>query len=630
MKLENRYQQILNDSFRKHFPGWDSASPMDPVKVFSEGLSCSLAEIERRQTRFVDTVLDTLPSLMNFSAKSAKAPVGWFQLKPNAGLSEPKTLGPENTFRFQGEKGTCQIAPVASIRLAPFHDVRFSSQGQTVEMKAAIKAPCKEIAITFLPALQPNASNHQPVKLKEVILTISHGSTRKVETFFQEELSLTDYTKEFTSPGEIVIKPGKASGLLSFGAGTADLSLKFIFDDRSPSGSFYTNLFPFHLFEVETDRCLATLKGEPWEEIPLDDRVLGTPSQIQLQYPDDHSVILNRLEMDLLKLRHTDPSRFQNAFFYNPTSHSLILPGGALLMGDYTGGVTLYAETIHLSPALDWLSPDFQGSTGDLAAFIDKIVPIQAISPFFKRETKVEFLKRFYATMRFLSANPMPSPGILKSELVSQIEGVDPSLKRVELTVDAESKEITVYLLSDVHLANPTDSHSLPTELVNKVAALLNRMIPLDYQWKMEPFTNVAVTVFIKTEVSLEEGRMGSLNDALVSQRIKEHCRDLLSPFGLKAGIPETKESFLARLRGRLSHPLSDHSHLEPSELIRVEALIVNPCTSHFGESIGRRDGEIVVPTIEVETNWQRLSEEVSENFDPALSENAAGRRSHG
>jgi len=631
MKLEHRYQEILNESFRKHFTGWDTASPMDPVKVFAESLSCSLAEVERRQTRFVDTVLDTLPALFAFSPKPAKAPVGWFQLKPNAGLVESKTLGAETSFRFQGDKGVCQVSPTQSIRLAALHDVKFTALGSTIEMKATLKAPTSEIQLTYLPKGRCTS------KLKDISCTLTDASTKKTETFFQERLEIHNQTEDFTVNGTLTIKPGKHSGAVQWGTGASEIVIVFTFDDGCPNGELFENLFSCHLFEVAIDSYIGTLAGEPWEELVLEDRVLTPPAQLQLQYPDDHSVTLHRLDIDLLKLRHTDPSRFAHSFFYNASNHSLILPGGALLLGDYTGGTTVYAQELTLAPSIDWLTSDYQGSPGEAAAFIEKIVPLKATSGFVKRESKVDYLKRFYATVRWLSTQQAPTPGILTDELIHQVESADASLHRVEVEVDIDAthKELTIYLLTDAQAAITTDiPTAIPASVGNAVAQVLNRIVPLDYQWKIEPFRNVPISIFYKADIALEEGRIGSLNDSVLSTRFGQHTRDLLSPGALAQGKPQSKARFLDRLKSRMLQPLPDHSHMEASELSRLDALILHPSTSSFGETVSRRAGELLIPMVEIETNWQRNpneSDSVSEERDlsPNGGDSTQTRRSH-
>ena len=114
MKLENQYKDILDSAFKTNFPEWEAMSPLDPMKVMSESLSASLAQIEKRQSRFTNTVLDCLPALFSFESRKASLPTGLFAFNPNAKLVNSQKIGPEAVFRFESEK-----ASVLSVRAAP-------------------------------------------------------------------------------------------------------------------------------------------------------------------------------------------------------------------------------------------------------------------------------------------------------------------------------------------------------------------------------------------------------------------------------------------------------------------------------------------------------------------------------
>ncbi len=103
-KLQSSYESILDNSFRKHFPNWDTLSPFDPLKVLAESLCGSLVAIEARQQRLIDTMVDCLPSLLSFNSQHARLPSTWVQLQPADRLKKAHIFQPGESLRFTHEE----------------------------------------------------------------------------------------------------------------------------------------------------------------------------------------------------------------------------------------------------------------------------------------------------------------------------------------------------------------------------------------------------------------------------------------------------------------------------------------------------------------------------------------------
>jgi hypothetical protein len=191
-------------------------------------------------------------------------------------------------------------------------------------------------------------------------------------------------------------------------------------------------------------------------------------------------------------LKHSDPTRFSHAFFYNAANHSLVIPGAHFLLRDYTGGATLSAKEIKMAPTFDSLPTTYQGSPGELAPVVEKIEQVAPLHGFIRRESKLDYLKRFYAFLRWISASQSQTPGILVEEIVAQVQSCDESIVRVEISVDIDDKMLTVFVLPDSGAGSP-----LRAALSHKVGALLKRIIPLDYRWKIDSFRYVPVTMYL-------------------------------------------------------------------------------------------------------------------------------------
>ena len=102
MNTMKAYKKIFDRAFTKQFPDWADMSPMDPMKVFFEGVVSSMSEIEQRQNRYVSSVLDSLPALFSFYPKKAQAPVGLFEMVPNAGATKKTVLATHKIIAGSG------------------------------------------------------------------------------------------------------------------------------------------------------------------------------------------------------------------------------------------------------------------------------------------------------------------------------------------------------------------------------------------------------------------------------------------------------------------------------------------------------------------------------------------------
>lgn len=116
------YREMLDDSFRKHFPEWDALSSWDPIKLFAESLQGSLVAIEQRHQRLASTFVDSLPSLLGFENRPARLPAGQVALTPSPKQKDTALLARGTVLRFNGESGPIFARLESDVTLLPATD----------------------------------------------------------------------------------------------------------------------------------------------------------------------------------------------------------------------------------------------------------------------------------------------------------------------------------------------------------------------------------------------------------------------------------------------------------------------------------------------------------------------------
>ncbi len=116
------YRQIVDASFQAHVPGWGGMSPWDPMKVLAESLEEILARIEQQQHSLVETLLNSLPSLVGFSAHAARLPTISLEIKPASKLRTSTLLEKGTVLRFRNEENLLYARTLADFTVQPTSD----------------------------------------------------------------------------------------------------------------------------------------------------------------------------------------------------------------------------------------------------------------------------------------------------------------------------------------------------------------------------------------------------------------------------------------------------------------------------------------------------------------------------
>ncbi|MBY0371269.1 hypothetical protein K2X33_11320 [bacterium] len=104
LSLAQNYQPLVHAAFESRFQDFGSMGQTDPVRLFADALCLSLASVEDRQNRLIDTLLDCLPTLVGFDPLPARLPTGLFAITPSAKLREPQAFQAGEVFRFRSEE----------------------------------------------------------------------------------------------------------------------------------------------------------------------------------------------------------------------------------------------------------------------------------------------------------------------------------------------------------------------------------------------------------------------------------------------------------------------------------------------------------------------------------------------
>ncbi|MBI4403751.1 MAG: hypothetical protein HY537_06305 [Deltaproteobacteria bacterium] len=593
MELPFKYQAILEKNLEKAIPRWRELSAFDPMKVFAEAVSCSLAEIEKRQRGYTERIMDSVPALFSFSPKKASLPWGWFTLETAPKLAAIQTIGRQHSFRFQSEKEFVMMTPRNELALQPVSAFSTQVVGNSIHCNFVYRGACAEVTLYFV-------SQGKGSKLRPVELEVQQLASKQIRHWAPTALVTNDTTEHFTQDGSIQIR---LKDCAVFSDHAAEYRLKLTFESAVPAGFFHPNLVAGELCEVSEQVELGNLSGEPWEELPLDPRVIEVPNELLLHLPDDRLVKITRLESDLLKLRHVDTERFKYSYFYNGSNHSLIFPLGHELMQNFSGGVAIVAPKLVRSPSVNWLNDQFKYVSGEHAACVEHVTPIVGVGGYNPRESKQDFLKRFYSIQRSLSCSPRDAE-LRKETLQSTLLSTLSVARRVELDINEEQREVIAYILVD----SPEGRNStLDYDTIDLAVKTLGRLLPMTYRYKVKPFRKIPLDIDLRMAVCLNQQRATIFTQEWLQSRSTEILSKLLlpPPFGmLTDGETFSKKLLWEQLLLALTDGTRDGTALLPSEIMSIEGLIAHGEKSTYVELLSRQAGESfdvrVSPTIQM------------------------------
>lgn len=588
MNLEKTYQSILQDSFRKKYTDWDQIAAVDPVKAFADGVSCALAEVEKRQVRLTDLLVNSLPAFFGFERKLPQAPQSFFQLKETQSLRQLYTVTPKQSFLLsEGSRRFEAYSPVP-FDLFPVDNFAFRNQGKQVTVKFSLRAGAPYLALYVLsaPGQDPAAANY----LENARLTVSHldGSQQLWQA---TELLIEDGSQGATQHGYLSLRPRPGTPL--FPERAADYELVLDFAEPFLATDVLFNVVSLALRQVATQVKLGTLQGEPWEQVPLPENFLSIPEAVRISLPHQ-DLTIHRVEMDLLKIRTAEPERFEKSFFYEPFSHSLIFPGSHRLVGSLNTGLPLQVERVQTALPENFNLAECRFDAGELRIAVEAGKPLFPKQGFIARESQLDFLKRFYTAVRFFNSSQVQTPGVLKEDLERELTGCHPLVRAIEIEVFAREKRIEVHVLT--HTAAVKAETYLPDEVVTALTDRLALRVPLDYQYRLAPFRRLGIEVQSTLSVSLPVQRAGVVSESLLKHRIESAFRRLTAPEAFAPGSSLPKVRLGEQIEEALSFPQEDHTHLFKTEINQFELLLRrsgNGIDGVYIDTLHRQAGEL-------------------------------------
>lgn len=582
MNLEKTYQSILDESFRRKFADWDQITPLDPMKAFTEGVSCALAEIEKRQVRLTDLLVNSLPAFFGFERKPAEAQEFYFQLKDAQSLRNVFKLPAQSTLTLQDNSKRFQAQVTESHSIFPVDNFKVRHEDNKLLLSFSLRGGATEVKL-FVVA--PEAAN--PNYLESGRMTVSHLDGKK-QLWQESELFIEDQSQAGTQSGYLTFRPKTGAPL--FPQKGADYEITLEFAEPFQGTDVLFNVAPLSLRNENAQVKLGALTGQPWEQIPLPEELLEVPQAVRLALPNQE-VVIHRVEMDLLKIRTAEPERFERSFFYEPFSHSLIFPGSHRLVGSLNGTVPIIVDkAVTALPSQSNLK-ESRLDAGELRIAIEGGSALFERRHFIPRENQVDFLKRFYTAVRFFTASQSFTPGILKEDLERELAGCHKLVRNIEIEVNTQEKRVDVYVLT--HSAMVQKELHLPDDVATSVSERLAQRVPLDYQYRLIPFRKVRLEVAPMLSAALPAQRAGVVSEALLKDRIETTVSRLLLPEILLPGGSLNKAKLAEQVREALAFPKQDHTHLLNAEIESFEVLMRQIDHGLYLDVLFRQPGEI-------------------------------------
>ncbi len=258
---------------------------------------------------------------------------------------------------------------------------------------------------------------------------------------------MKDDTAGLTQPGTIEINIPK---IIFDGKKFKEINVYLKKGLSSQEGKFYVNLLKGSICNIVKNFEIGKIEGRVWEEVFLDQNVLMPPSKLRLEFLNGDVKDLLLIKEDILKIRNVSSDKFENSYFYNGLNHSLIFPGAEDLLSGKIGGALLKAKDL-ICTIPDYLFPDLKSkiSIDGVEESVSSISPVAKISSSLLRESKNDFLNRFYKTLKQFyqfnsSLGQIPSFDYLKTSILN----LDNKIRSVEIFMNESEKRLNVYLLT--------------------------------------------------------------------------------------------------------------------------------------------------------------------------------------
>jgi hypothetical protein len=584
MKHRVEIQEIVNSNMEQNIASWGELSPTDPLKIFTEGIICSLAEVDKRQDQAIQKMIDTVPTLLGFYPKRSTLVKGLFQIETKASNNRNHKVPKGMRLKYQSKSGQNNhiVFDEQEIQAVELMSVQIEKEFYHLNLKA--NSPLDSLKVFFLPKGKSASS-----VLKEVKLSIkSPDQTEKVLHF--NDLNILDNSMGLTKTGEIKISLNE--GTICDTAGTQIiLSLK-----RSPTsteGMFYNNLIKGSTCQIKEEATLGRIEGKIWEEIPLPNDLVVPPKKIRVELLTGDIQELTYLEEDILKVKQMDAGKFESSFLYNGIEHCLIIPGAEKLLQNRMGGANITAKNLVFSVSEDdFPTRETKISIEGVEKMIKAVTPIIKISKQLERESKQHFLNRFYRTLRqFYQFANQTNTNMSVDYLKTSVLNVDHHIRSVEISINEENKEVLIYLLT----YNPEGGTTgeIDPKLVQKVQAELEKLVPIDYSTYINGFKSKNVNIDLSVKVKVSSQNFDKIDKDSIEKSLINACTDFVLPWPF--GQMKVDQGYT---RDDLEMVLKEKMPIETDDIEKFDLTLLDNNTLIHIDKIQRSQGEYVNPIL--------------------------------
>lgn len=565
---------LVERAFAAHFPAWDRMSPFDPVKLVAEGLAGSLAAVEARQRRMLESALDAMPALFGFAPKPARLPVALFRVRaPERATAVASLVG--RSMRLRSKSETLALFPDADAEVAPVTPLVSERRGGELRLSTTTRGPLAELSLTFVPG-------ESPVAVRRLELRVEADGAEPVT---EKGLVVTDTTDGLTAFGTLRFRRRDGRPVAT-GAGAVAVVL---LTDVAPAGAFRTDVVRLAFGRRCEDASIGFLDGEAWESKPLPATLVGAPRSVVLRFPDGRRRELAAIPEEALRSAVETPEAFREGYLYDGVQHRLVLPAADLLVGEWNGGVeVLLSEALEL-PAGSGIPVEAEAQLGDASSVLESLEAESLLAAALPRESAAAFLARFYGAMRRLPERK-GGTDVRPADWALLLEDRLARVRQAEVVATGDTAR--AFLLCED--PSGADAFRLDAALVAQAKRQLEAELPLRMSAELRPFVPVNVTVEAVATATVSDAALASLAPSALQAAVDAAVRESLlpPPFGdAVAGSHRSQAELEAVVGGKASRALG--------AAVGVR-LVLRDSSGAFVERWERRAGECPVPTVRV------------------------------
>lgn len=584
MYLRKQCQDVVDRSMRKHFPDWDSISPVDPRKIFVDGILGSLVEIEKMSIQRMERALDRMPAFFGFQPRVPLAPTGYFEWFPSELLTSSIEIPAQTHFQYILENETWDVFTTEKRKIFPYLISSVEKNGAKTQLVFTTQVPLTELELQFLPErLAPVLPEYQ-FKIERW-----NASKNQYEEIPGQSYFFSNLTQDWSQYGKLHFRSARQEGIL-FDA-TAKYMLSWTFpSETTPAGNFYTHLIPCQCVKITEDNFLGNLQGELWEEISLPEDVCKVPDTLEVQYPNDEVVRLTRVDFSVLESPKQSADHLNHSFIYEPFHHKLVIPAAFHLMKQYEGGVQVKAKKLVRFPFQDWPVDQAKLTFSGFSGMIEKIRPIRLERNRIYREPPTEYWTRFFASFRQFMTQNQNNSLIIWEEIRLKTLGSSPRIQAVEIRAIEELRFFEIFVME--RLTTESVQESLSKDLENQVHQLLKKQIPLGYSWKISPFQSFFLKIRLQLEIPAPRTHFFPRETEEAILPVQTALENLFHPGNTERTITteEIRETILKAIPNEASRTFPGQEEIRNSQI-----LLISTGTGELIQSVTRSIGIRIV-----------------------------------